>query len=38
LLDKFPFSVYYPIQDTTVIVLAVIHHKRNPELAQRISE
>ena len=38
LLDKFPYSVYYLIQDASVIVLAVIHHKRNPELARGISE
>jgi plasmid stabilization system protein ParE len=38
LLDKFPYSVYYLIRDESVIVLAVLHHKRNPELAQSISE
>jgi plasmid stabilization system protein ParE len=37
-LDKFPYSVYYLIQDSCVIVLAVIHHKRNPELARKVSE
>lgn len=37
-LDKFPYGVYYLIQEASVIVLAVIHHKRNPELAQGISE
>jgi plasmid stabilization system protein ParE len=38
ILDKFPYSVYYLIQDASVIVLAVIHHKRNPELARVIAE
>jgi plasmid stabilization system protein ParE len=38
LLGKFPYSVYYVIQDANVVVLAVIHHKRNPELARGISE
>ena len=38
LLDKFPYSVYYLIQDAGVIVLAVIHHKQNPELARGIAE
>lgn len=37
-LVKFPYNVYYLIQDSKIIVLAVIHHKRNPELAQRIAE
>jgi plasmid stabilization system protein ParE len=36
-LDKFPYSVFYLVQDSEIIVLAVIHHKRNPELAQGIS-
>jgi len=38
LLNKFPYSVYYLIQDARVIVLAVIHHKRNPELARGVAE
>ena len=38
ILDKFPYSIYYLIQDATIIVLAVIHHKRNPELAQGVAE
>jgi len=38
ILDKFPYSIYFLIQDTSVIVLAVIHHKRNPELARGIAE
>jgi plasmid stabilization system protein ParE len=38
ILDKFPYSVFHLIQDTSVIVLAVIHHKRNPELARVIAE
>jgi plasmid stabilization system protein ParE len=38
ILDKFPYSIYFLIQDASVIVLAVIHHKRNPELARGIAE
>jgi plasmid stabilization system protein ParE len=43
LLDRFPYSVFYLIQDASaqganVIVLAIIHHKRNPDLAQGIAE
>ncbi|MGO9776122.1 MAG: type II toxin-antitoxin system RelE/ParE family toxin [Terracidiphilus sp.] len=37
-LDKFPYSVYYLVQDERVIVLAVIHHKHNPELARCVAE
>jgi plasmid stabilization system protein ParE len=38
ILDKFPYSVFYLIQNASVIVIAVIHHKRNPELAQGAAE
>lgn len=38
ILGKFPYSVYYLIQDSRIFVLAVIHHKRNPEFAQGIAE
>jgi plasmid stabilization system protein ParE len=38
ILDKFPYGIYYLIRDATVIVLAVIHHKRNPELVRGIAE
>ena len=38
ILDKFPYSIYFLIQDARVIVLAVIHHKQNPELARGIAE
>jgi plasmid stabilization system protein ParE len=38
LLDKFPYSIYYLIQDAIIIVLAVIHHKRNPVLARGSAE
>lgn len=38
LLIKFPYSIYYLIRDNSVIVLAIIHHKRNPKLAQGIAE
>jgi plasmid stabilization system protein ParE len=38
ILDKFPYSVFFLIQNASVIVLAVIHHKRNPELAQGVAK
>ena len=38
LLHKFPYSIYYVVADSRIIVLAVIHHKRNPEIAQGIAE
>jgi plasmid stabilization system protein ParE len=38
MLDKFPYSVFYLIQDSRIVVLAMIHHKRNPELAKGIPE
>lgn len=38
ILDKFPYSVFFLIQDASVIVLAIIHHKRNPELTQGVAE
>jgi plasmid stabilization system protein ParE len=38
LLYKFPYSIYYVVVDSRIIVLAVIHHKRNPEIAQGIAE
>ena len=38
ILDKFPYSVFYLIHDASVLVLAVIHHKRNPELTQGVAE
>jgi plasmid stabilization system protein ParE len=38
ILDKFPYSIYYMIQDAIIIVLAVIHHRRNRELARVIAE
>lgn len=37
-LKKFPYGVYYLVQESRIIVVAVIHHKRNPALAQAISE
>jgi plasmid stabilization system protein ParE len=43
LLDRFPYNVFYLIQDAgaqgaNVIVLAVIHHKLNPDWARGIAE
>ena len=29
---KFPYKIIYRISENEVIVLAVIHHKRNPEV------
>jgi plasmid stabilization system protein ParE len=38
MLQNFPYSVFSVVQDTRVIVVGVLHHKRNPELAESISE
>jgi plasmid stabilization system protein ParE len=38
LLRIYPYSVFYIIRTSRIAVLAVIHHKRNPELAQGIAE
>ena len=38
ILVKFPYSIFYVIQDSRVIVIAIIHHKKNPELAKGIAE
>jgi plasmid stabilization system protein ParE len=38
LLARFPYSIFYLVVETKVTVLAVVHHKRNPDLAQGISE
>jgi len=35
LLKKFPYKILYIIVDEKVIVLAVIHGKRNPDLAKK---
>jgi plasmid stabilization system protein ParE len=37
-LHKFPYSVFYIVQARSVVVLAVIHHKRDWKLAQGRSE
>lgn len=29
-LSDFPFSIFYLLQDMELIVLAVLHHRRNP--------
>ncbi len=37
-LRKFPYNVYYLVQDPKIIVLAVIPQKRDPALAMHASE
>ena len=37
-LRKFPYNVYYLVQDPKVVVLAVLHQKRDPALAMRAFE
>jgi toxin ParE1/3/4 len=32
ILKKFPYSIFYRIIDDKVIILSVIHHKRNPKV------
>lgn len=33
-LDKFPYSVFYLIEDDTAWVLAIVHHARDPAVWQ----
>jgi len=35
-LDRFPYNVHYCVVGARVSVLAVIHHRRDPEASQRI--
>lgn len=35
LLRRFPYKVYYTIDQETVIILGVIHVKRNPKLIRK---
>lgn len=30
-LMRFPFSVYYIVEEGVIVILAVFHHSRNPE-------
>ena len=30
-LKRFPYSIYYYIEDKTVVVLSIFHGKRNPD-------
>ncbi|MBD2859237.1 type II toxin-antitoxin system RelE/ParE family toxin [Spongiibacter sp. KMU-158] len=34
-LPKFPFSVFYFVRDTTIVVIAVMHGSRHPSTWQR---
>jgi plasmid stabilization system protein ParE len=38
LLDKFPYGVFYLIQDDRIAVLAILHLKRNLALMRKIAE
>lgn len=35
LLQKYPYSLLYAIEDDTAVVLAVKHHKRHPDYWRR---
>jgi len=35
LLHKFPYSVYFLLENQTVTVLAVVHQRRHPDLWKR---
>jgi toxin ParE1/3/4 len=37
-LRKFPYAVFYVVDGSRIVVLAVIHHKRDSALAQGVSE
>lgn len=30
LIQRFPFGIYYRVEDTTIVIIAVIHGSRNP--------
>ena len=36
LIKRFPYKIIYLVQETTIIVLAIIHTKRNPKLSVKI--
>src|SRR5260221_14650203 len=39
IVDPFPYSIIYKIVDSTILVLALFHHSRNPaELVKRITK
>jgi toxin ParE1/3/4 len=35
LIDKFPFGVFFIVENDTVFLLAVIHSSRNPQIWKR---
>jgi len=37
-LEKFPNNVFYVVRDSAVVVVAVLHQKRDPALAQLRTE
>ena len=37
-VDRFPFGVFYCVADESVYVLAILHHRKNPDsLAKRLT-
>lgn len=37
-LKRFPYGVFYVVQDRRIIVVAVIHHRRDPAVAESVAE
>jgi plasmid stabilization system protein ParE len=35
LLDRFPYAVYYVVEEGTVVIVAVVHQRRDPEVWRR---
>ena len=37
-LARSPYGVYYLVKGSAIVILAVLHHKRDPRLARRRAE
>jgi toxin ParE1/3/4 len=36
IIEKFPYGIYYIIDDDTIVVLAILHFSRNPEIPEKL--
>lgn len=36
IVDKFPYGVYYIVDNSTIIVLAILHFSRNPKIIKKL--
>lgn len=32
LINRFPFSIYFTEQESVITIVAILHHRRNPQL------